>query len=333
MRKRVLLAVLAIVFALSTAMSAFGQSFPTRRIQVSFPWAAGSPAYVISQIVADGMARDLGVDVAVVSRPGAGGVNAFMVGLGEQANGYTIIDGWVAPLIISPMFDLAEYEYDDFIPLHQVGAAALAVVCRNDETRWTDFASFVQYVLNNPGETRFTGSEELTLPHLVATSMMMDQGLVSRNVPCVGLAPGVKDLRGGLLDWMLVNPGSYKANRDHLRVLAVLSDFDKAVELYDGAPKASEFGVDIGLTGLAPMSWNWWVLEEGTPENVVARLRQAMGAALDDPTVRQRILDAGFLPGEYRAEDYDDVASQINRELRSAMDAVQWLRDEIKALD
>ncbi len=326
----------AAVAALSTVAVApqevLASDFPERRIQISFPWAAGSPAYVLSQIIADGMTEELGVDIAVVSRPGAGGVNSFMAGLAEPADGYTIIDGWVAPLMISPMFDKAEYEYDDVIPLHSAGAVALAVVSRADEDRWTDFPSFVEYLRENPGETRFTGSEELTLPHLVATSMLMDQGLVSRNVPYVGLAPGVKDLRGGLLDWMLVNAGSYKANKDHLRVLAVLSDNAEAAGVYDGAPMIGEFGVDLGLSGLAPMSWNWWVVKADTPDDVVARLRSAMEASLEDPDVQQKIRDLGFLPSGYSADEYAEVAGQIDAELRSAMEAVQWLRDELKAL-
>lgn len=227
--------------------------------------------------------------------------------------------------------DKAEYNYGDVIPLHSAGAVALAVVSRADEDRWTDFPSFVQYLRDNPGQTRFTGSEELTLPHLVATSMLKNQNLVARNVPYVGLAPGVKDLRGGLLDWMLVNAGSYKANKDHLRVLAVLSDVDEAVEIYDGAPKIGEFGVDLGLTGLAPMSWNWWVVKADTPDDVVATLRDAMAASLAKPEVQQKIRDIGFLPSGYSADEYDQVAGQIDSELRGAMEAVQWLRDALKA--
>lgn len=325
---RVLLA--GIIMA-TTSLSALAQ-FPERRIQVSYPWKAGAPAYVVSQIIADGMAETLGVDVAVVSKPGAGGVNAVMAGLGEPADGYTIIDGYVAPLIISPLFGKAKYTYKDFIPLHSASSNAFAIASRADETRWTDFPSFVKYLQDNPGETRFTGSEELTLPHMVTAKMLQSQNAVARNVPYVGLAPGMKDLRGGLLDWMIINPGIYKSNKRHIKVLAVFSELDEVIDIYEGASRIGDFGIDIGLSGLAPMGWNWWVVKSDTPSEAVTALRDAMEKSLNTPAVRQKILDIGFVPTGYNASQYEEVASKIDAELRSAMDAVQWLRDELKKL-
>jgi tripartite-type tricarboxylate transporter receptor subunit TctC len=184
----------------------------------------------------------------------------------------------------------------------------------------------------NPGKTRFTASAELTLPHMIAASMLKSQNLVSRNVPYVGLFPGVKDLRGGLLDWVIVNPGVYKGNKDHLRILAVLSEDDDAVDLYDGAPKVSDFGVDIGLSGLAQMGWTWFVVKAGTPDEVVTRLRKAMSASLNNPVVQQKIADIGFLPLDYTSDDYEQIVGQVDKDLRDAMTGVQWLRDELKEL-
>ncbi|MEM7026505.1 MAG: tripartite tricarboxylate transporter substrate-binding protein, partial [Pseudomonadota bacterium] len=313
----------ALAVLLATTGFQASADFPERRIQVSYPWAPGAPAYVVSQIIADGMAEELGVDIAVVAKPGAGGVNAVMAGLGEPADGYTIIDGYVAPLIISPLFGKAEYTYEDFIPLHSASSNAFALATRADEDRWSDFPSFVAYLQANPGETRFTASEELTLPHMVASKMLESQGAVARNVPYVGLAPGMKDLRGGLLDWMLVNPGVYKSNKDHIKILAVFSELDEVIDIYDGAPRIADYGIDIGLTGLAPMGWNWWVVKGDTPDEAVNALRDAMAKSLENPDVRQKILDIGFVPTGYSADEYDQVAGQIDTELRSAMDSVQ----------
>jgi tripartite-type tricarboxylate transporter receptor subunit TctC len=309
---------------------AFSGDFPDRRLKISFPWKAGGPAFVLSQIIADGMSKDLGVDISVVATPGAGGVKSFMSAFGEPADGYTIIDGWVAPLVIAPIFEKADYSYQDVIPLHGAGASPFAIASRVEEDRWTDFSSLMEYMRENPGKTRFTASAELTLPHMIAASMLKSQNLVSRNVPYVGLFPGVKDLRGGLLDWVIVNPGVYKGNKDHLRILAVLSEDDDAVDLYDGAPKVSDFGVDIGLSGLAQMGWTWFVVKAGTPDEVVTRLRKAMSASLNNPVVQQKIADIGFLPLDYTSDDYEQIVGQVDKDLRDAMTGVQWLRDELK---
>jgi len=318
---------------LAAAGSQAVAAFPERRIQVSYPWKPGAPAYVVSQIIADGMAEELGVDVAVVARPGAGGVNAIMAGLNEPADGYTIIDGYVAPLVISPLFGKADYTYEDFIPLHSASSNAFAIASRADEDRWTDFPSFIAYLQEHPGETRFTAAEELTLPHMVTAKLLQSQDAVARNVPYVGLAPGMKDLRGGLLDWMVVNPGIYRSNREHIKILAVFSELPEVIEIYDGAPRIADFGIDIGLSGLAPMGWNWWLVKEGTPEEAVTVLREAMAKSLAKPEVKQKILDIGFVPTGYTADQYHEVAGQIETELRSAMDAVEWLREALRTLN
>ena len=59
-----ILSATAILSVVATPVAA--GEFPERKIQVSFPWKAGGPAYVLSQIISDGMANDLGVDISVV---------------------------------------------------------------------------------------------------------------------------------------------------------------------------------------------------------------------------------------------------------------------------
>lgn len=307
--------------------------FPERRIQVSFPWQPGAPAYVVSQLVADGMAEILGVDVAVVAKPGAGGVNAIMAGLAEPADGYTIIDGYVAPVVISPMFDKADFNYKDFIPLHSGTSNAFAIAVRADEDRFTDFPSFIQYMKDHPGETRFSASEELTLPFMINARMMQSQGVVARNVPYVGMAPAIKDLRGGLLDWALVNPGVYRANKDHIRLLAVYTDRDEVVEIYDGAPKLESFDIDTGVTGLSQVGWDWWLVQDGTPDEAVEKLRDAMARSLENPEVRAKIAEMGFVPIDEPADRYYEIAAQVEADLKSAIESVTWLREEIAKLN
>jgi tripartite-type tricarboxylate transporter receptor subunit TctC len=317
-------------FALATAASA---DYPERRIQLVYPWTPGTPTYAVSQIIADAMGEELGVQMPVVAKPGAGGVNAFMAALNEPADGYTALDGYVAPLIISPLFDKTEYTYESFIPLYSATSNAFAIATRADENRFTDFPSFIEYLKAHPGETRYTGGADLALPHMVAAKVLQHYDAVSRPVPYGDLADGTKDLRGGVLDWMVVNPGIYRSNTDHLRIIAVLSELPEVVEIYDGAQRVEDYGMELGLTGLAPMGWNWWLVKAGTPDDVVATLRDAMGKALEKPEVRDKILQIGFVPTGYTPDQYMEVAQSIHDQLQSATDAITWEKDAIKALD
>lgn len=315
----------------TTTMAA--AEFPERKIQHIYPWSPGTPTYAVSQIIADKMGEILGTQMPVVAKPGASGVKAFNIALEEPADGYTTIDGYVAPLIISPLFDKAPWACEDFVPLYSATSNAFAIISRADEDRWTDFTSFIEYLKANPGETRYTGGGDLALPHMVAAKVMQTFGTVSRPVPYGDLADGLKDLRGGVLDWMVTNPGMYRPNKEHMRVLMVLSELDDVQKIYEGAKRAEDYGVDIGITGLAPMGWNWWLLRPGTPEDRVATLRDAMGEALADPDVRERIIQIGFVPTNYTPDQYLEVCSSVRDQLKSAMDAITWEKEEIKKLN
>jgi len=329
---RLTVGAVALGLFLGAAQAAFAQ-YPERRIQHIYPWSPGTPTYAVSQIIADAMSEDLGVNMPVVARTGAGGVNAFAAALNEPADGYTTLDGYVAPLIISPLFDRADYTYEDFIPLYSATSNAFAIASRADEDRWDDFPSFIEYLQEHPGETRYTGGADLALPHMVAAKVLQTYDAVARNVPYNDLADGTTDLRSGVLDWMIVNPGVYRSNKEHLRITAVLSELEEVVEIYEGAPRVHDYGMDLGLTGLAPMGWNWWLVKEGTPEERVERLREAMGKALAKDSVRERILEIGFVPTGYTPDEYDEVAGSVESQLRQAMDAITWERDALAELE
>jgi tripartite-type tricarboxylate transporter receptor subunit TctC len=331
--RRSMLALSGIVVGALLLATAASAEYPERRIQLVYPWTPGTPTYAVSQIIADAMGNELGVQMPVVAKPGAGGVNAFMAALNEPADGYTALDGYVAPLIISPLFEKTEYTFADFVPLYSATSNAFAIATRADEERFTDFPSFIAYLQAHPGETRYTGGADLALPHMVAAKVLQHYDAVSRPVPYGDLADGTKDLRGGVLDWMVVNPGIFRSNKDHLRVIAVLSELPEVVEIYDGAQRVEDYGMELGLTGLAPMGWNWWLVKAGTPDDVVARLRDAMGKALEKPEVREKILQIGFVPTGYTPDEYPEVAQSIHDQLQSATDAITWEKDAIQALD
>lgn len=304
--------------------------FPTRRIQVIYPWSPGTPTYAVSQIIANAMGKNLGVNMPVVAKTGASGVNAFDQALAQPANGYTVIDGYVASLIISPLFKKAKWNCSDFVPLYSATSNAFAVVSRANEKRWTNFPSFIKYLKAHPGQTRYTASAQLSLPHMVMAKVLKTVGAVARNVPYNDLADGTKDLRSGLLDWMVINPGIYRANKKEFRVLAVLSGLKEVSQIYDGAKRAKDFGVNIGLHSLAPMGWDWWLVKKGTPAPVVAKLRQAMGKALADPAVHKEILKIGFVPTSYKPAQYAKVCASVRQQLKSAMGAITWENNELK---
>ncbi|MDW4499347.1 tripartite tricarboxylate transporter substrate-binding protein [Sulfitobacter sp. D35] len=297
--------------------------FPERNIENIYPWNPGA-TMAASQVIADAMGEELGVNISVVSTPGAGGVKAFETALSRDADGYTIIDGYVAPLVLQPMQGNADWSYTDFVPLWSATANAFAIAVRKGDDRFPDLDALIDYMRENPGELRYSPGTPGALPHMSAAKMMQVADVHAQVVPYPEIDAAVRDVRGGILDFMVINTGVYAINKEDVDILAVLSDFGAASETYGGAPLVGSFGIDIEMTGLSTMGWNWWLVEKGTPEDVVATLRGAMGAALAREDIQQKLIDMGYVPTLQAPESYDAVVGPIAEQISSGIDAIAW---------
>lgn len=312
------------------ASSSVHAEFPERNIENIYPWGPGATMSA-SQVIADAMGQELGVNVSVVSTPGAAGTKAFLTAMDKPADGYTIIDGYVAPLVLQPMLGNADWTFEDFTPLWAATSNSFAIAVRKDDERFPDFPALISHAKDQPGKLRYSPGVTDALPHMVAAKAMQSSDVVAQVVPYPEIDNAVKDLRGGILDFVVINPGVYTTNKDELRVLAVLSDLEDASKTYGGAPLVGSFNVNLGMTGLAPMGWNWWLIRKDTPAEVAAKLQEAMGKAVARDEVKQKLLDMGYVPLGYGPEKYEEVVAPVAADLKSGIDAIAWEKDKLKS--
>jgi len=318
---------LASVMVTATLPGAALADFPERNIENIFPWAGGV-VQAVSQIIADAMGEELGVAIPVISTPGGGGVKAFETALAKPADGYTIFDGYVAPLVFAPLLGNAEWSYDDFIPLYSATSNAFSIIVRRDDDRFQTLDDLIAYMKENPGQARYTSGSPNNNPHLQLANVLYANDIYGRVIPYPELEQGVKDMRGGVLDFMMSNPGFYKTNSEHVRALVVISDQPEASEWYDGAPLITDTEFGENVHGLAPLGWNWWLVHKDTPADRVEILRAAMAAALARGDVRERILATGFVPTGYTPDQYDEIVGPVVDEIAGALAALEWVLEK-----
>ncbi len=317
--------------ALAISAGAAVAEFPERTIEVIHPWGPGN-AMAVSQIIAKAMGEELGVDLPVISLPGAAGTKAQITAMGKPADGYTIFDGYVAPLVLQPVLGNADWNYADFKPLHSAVSNAFAIGGRVDETRWSNFEEMMEYGKAHPGELRYSSGSRNNLPHMVIAKVLQEYGVVAQNVPYTQDGNAVKDLKSGVLDFAFINVGNYIQDKPAFNIMLVLSELQGSKDSYDGAPSFVDLGIDLGLSGLAPMGWTWWIVHRDTPDDVTSRLREAMEAALQRPDVREAIEAVGFVPLEWDHTEYDAVVGPVSGQLSAMGNALKWEEEELKKL-
>ncbi len=321
----------AALVVLAASSSAALAEFPERTIELIHPWGPGN-AMSVSQIIANAMGEELGVDMPVISTPGAAGTKGQITAMSKPADGYTIFDGYVAPLVLQPVLGNADWTYNDFKPLHSAVSNAFSIGGRKDETRWSNFEEMMAFGKANPGELRYSSGSRNNLPHMVIAKVLQSYGVVAQNIPYSQDGNAVKDLKSGVLDFSFINVGNYIQDKEAFNIMLVLSELPGAKASYDGAPSITDLSIDLGLSGLAPMGWTWWIVNKDTPDDVTDKLRAAMKSAMQRPDVVAAIEKVGFVPLEWDHTKYDEVVGPVADQLGAMGNALKWEEEELGKL-
>jgi tripartite-type tricarboxylate transporter receptor subunit TctC len=327
----VALCFMAAAFCFMGGQTAGAESnFPNRTIENIFPWGPGG-ALSKSQIIAKAMSEELGVAMTVISTPGAAGTKAFMTAMNKPADGYTIIDGYVAPLVLQPILGNADWTYKDFKPLSAGVAHPFSIACKADETRWSNFKELMEYGKKNPGKLRYTSDSRNNLPHMVIAKVLQTYGVVAQQVP-YSPVDARKDIKAGVLDFGFVDLGDYMQDKESYNILLVLSELAASKEAYGGAETIADLGIDLQLSGLGPMGWTWWLVHPDTPEEETQILREAMAKAMAREDTIKAIENLGSIALQWGPDKYEEIVGSVHDQLSAMQEALTWEQEELKKL-
>jgi tripartite-type tricarboxylate transporter receptor subunit TctC len=156
--------------------------------------------------------------------------------------------------------------------------------------------------------------------------------VVAQNIPYKTDGDARKDLKAGVLDFAFINVGAYLADKEGFDIQLVLSELPGAKESFDGATSITDLDIDLGLAGLAPMGWTWWLVHPDTPDEETEILRDAMGRAMAREDVREQLAKVGFVPLDRGPEDYEAVVGPVSGQLEAMGNALAWEEEEMKKL-
>jgi len=266
-------------------------AWPDKPIRMVVPYAAGGGADNTARIVAQQMSAALGQQIVIDNRPGAGGVIGEDNVAKAAGDGYTVLYDASAfsvnPALRKLPFDAAK----DFIPVSLVATAPQILVVP-ENARYKTVAEFLDFARKNPGKLSFASAGGGTGSHLAGEALNEQAKVNLMHVPYKGGAPALTDLMGGQVSAYFGNVASTLGyvKSGKLRALAVSST--RRVPALPDTPTLGE----SGLPGYNVVEWNGVFLPKGTPPDIVQKLGKAVQAAVNDPTVRQKLLQLGLEP-------------------------------------
>jgi tripartite-type tricarboxylate transporter receptor subunit TctC len=296
MRKIFLLGMLVGVFVGMTSLSF--AAFPEKPIQIINPYAAGGETDMILRIIANAAPPHFNQSVVVVNKTGGGGSVGMQYVAKSKPDGYTIVSGSLATLLLHPHMEKMPYSYKDFKVIGQFGISQIGLFSKADAP-WKDFQGFVKYAKEHPGEIKYGSAGAGTIGHLLMESVSVTAGgLKMTHIPFAGTAPALTSLAGGHIHVTIgdVPPALPLIEAKQLSPLVITNT--QRVKTLANVPTLPELGyrgVDVWKALLAPNE---------TPPEVVKHLEKALEATLKDQNCIAPLAKIGQEPDFIGAEKF-----------------------------
>jgi tripartite-type tricarboxylate transporter receptor subunit TctC len=279
------------------------KDWPQRPVTMVVSAAAGGPIDVFGRVMAERMGRELGQQVVIENVPGAGGMMGGNRVARAAPDGYTAILGTIAThahsqtLYKNPLYNAVT----DFAPVMLIAEIPLVLIARKDFPA-NSFEEFVTYAKANPGKLNYGSAGPGSASHLGCVLLGKAIGADLQHVPYKGTGPAMQDLQAGRLDISceIVVTAVPQVQAGTLKALATLSK-DRSPVLPD-LPTAHE----KGFQNIQVYTWTALLFPKGTPDPIVAKMRDAALKTLADPEVRRQLqtLGATIVSSDRTTPDY-----------------------------
>jgi tripartite-type tricarboxylate transporter receptor subunit TctC len=287
----------------------------TPRIIVGF--APGGTADLVGRLIAEGLSSVTGSRVVVESRTGANGMIAAEMVARGPTDGSVLLQCPMGTMTIGTEMPGANLPIDPRTELVAVANVALSSYGAVTGARgpYQSFAELVAAARARPGSVTYASAGVGSAQHLTGARLAAMAGLDLVHVPYRGAAPAALDVIAGRTDLLITNLGDVmrQIQGGELRLLA-LADAQGVPE-FANAPRLSQT-----VPGLEVAGWFGLCGPRGMAPASIARWAEATERALQDPTLRQRLLENGLTP---LVEGPDAFAARMQRDRAGWAEAIR----------
>jgi tripartite-type tricarboxylate transporter receptor subunit TctC len=290
------------------------QDWPSRPMTMVVPFAAGGSSDAIARIVADGLSSQLHHPVIVENIGGAGGMTGTNRVAKATPDGYQFVLGNVGThaqnqsLYKKPLYNAVT----DFAPVALITDQSLVLVARKDFPA-DNLNEFIAYTKANQAKLRYSSAGVGGSNHLACVLLNSAIGVDVTHIPYRSGAQAMQDLLAGQVDYQCPSlpTAMPQVAGKTVKALAILSR-NRSPSMPD-LPSAHE----QGLTDFDIPSWYALFLPKGTPDAIVRKLNAATVAAMDTPSMQERLKQVGsdLVAPERRSPEYlgQFVAAEIRK--------------------
>jgi len=276
------------------------EQYPSRTITIVVPITAGTTIDILARLYADKLAKQLGQQVVVSNRAGAGGLIAAQAVANSAADGYTLIFANSGHAILGTLNKNLPFDpVGDFAGVSLIGEAPTIVVVP-PALGVGNLKEFVDLAKSKPGTINYGSAGIGTATHLAGAYFALLTGTELVHIPYTVSATIIADMLGGRIQASFV-PMAF--------VLPLLQDARlRALAVAAKDPVTDPIRIPTAQSqGIEYQTATWYgILAPGkTPKPVLNMLNRAIVEANKDPELQAKIRAQGINLRDIGLEKFD----------------------------
>jgi tripartite-type tricarboxylate transporter receptor subunit TctC len=283
----------AAILLATIALIANAQTFPSRALRVVVPQPPGGGFDMVARTLSEPLATLLGQPIIVENRPGGGTVVGTDVVAKAEPDGYTLLLGASANLVLSAgLYKKLPYDPKaDFVPVGLAAKFTYTLVASN-ELPFKSLKEIVDFARANPGKLSYASGGNGSGQHICAALLWHGVGANVTHVPYKGAQIAYQDLIPGRVNLFFDASSTARGHIEAGRVKPIAVSGPARLAYHPAVPTVRETGVlDFEME-----TWVGYFVRAGTPEPVLARLRADFDRAAAMPETAAMLEKRGALP-------------------------------------
>jgi tripartite-type tricarboxylate transporter receptor subunit TctC len=295
-----------------SAATAVAQTYPNKPVRIMIGYVPGGAADFTARLLAQRlqMPQSLGQPVIVESRAGAGSTLAIRQVAASAPDGHTLILISEGGLVQSARGAKLPYDLErDLAPISfmAVGPQGLVVHPAVPAKTVRELVALAQKM---PGKLSYGSSGNGSAQHLAGELFNLTANTKILHVPFKGGAQTAVSLAGGEIDMAFATIPSVVPFLHTKRIRLLAISLPQRVSFLRDVPTLSE----AGLAGYEYSAWYGVMAPAATPTEIITRLNDAIGKAVNTPEIKELLNKGGLEPQTNTPKEFAAfVKSQLEK--------------------
>lgn len=279
------------------------QTYPAKPVRVIVPFAPGGTTDIMARLMAPRLGADLGQQILVDNRAGAGSMLGTELAAKAAPDGYTLVLNNIGLALNETIYPKRPYDTQrDLAPVSLLGVTPNMFVV-HPSLPVKSVREFVALSKSRPGQLTYASGGIGSSSHLAGELLQIMAGIKVIHVPYKGAGPALIDVASGQVHFMINSMpavmGHVRGNR--LRALAV-----SGLKRSPAAPDVPTIA-ESGVPGYEFTTWYGLLAPAATPLSVINRLNEAVQKTLQDADLREKLAQQGVEPEASSPQRFGDI--------------------------